>query len=93
MKNPVKMLHDWVKTLPPAVQTAYYSVETAVIAGLAMLVGTLYTYEAAHGSLGGFDWQTQIRILYASILTAVLKAAWDLLKGCLPTQDPKPEEP
>lgn len=82
--NPINKLHAWVKTLPPALQTAYYAIETAVIAGLAIFLGTLYAYYSAHSSFAGFDWSGQIHTLQASVVTAILKAAWDLLKSWVP---------
>jgi hypothetical protein len=82
--NPVKKLQEWVKSLPPSLQTAYYAVETATITGTTIFAGSLYTYYTAHNSFAGFDWHGQLTTLKVSVVTAALKAGWDLLKQWTP---------
>lgn len=78
-------LHVWVKSLPPALQSLYYSVEAAVIAALVLFLSALLAYmQSHHNSLIGFDWHAQLSIAKDSVIIGAVKALLDLLKGYAP---------
>lgn len=88
--NFIAKLQAWVKSLPPPLQTLYYSVETAVVIALGAFFVAL---EAAIASdkLSSFDWHGQLHLLWLALAGALVKAAIDLLKsagGEPPTQEP-----
>lgn len=77
-------LHAWVKTLPPALQSLYYSVEAAVISALVLFLTAFVGYLQSHGSYAGFDWHGQLLTLQLSVSIGVGKAVLDALKGYAP---------
>lgn len=88
--NFIAKLQDWVKTLPPPIQTVYYSVETAFVVALSVFFVALY------GSIQAdkpFDWHAQVHILWLALAGGIVKGVIDLLKaagGAGPTQEPAP---
>lgn len=79
----------WVKSLPPAVQTTIYAVETGVAAALSLFLISLYSAVTSAQGLAGFDWKGQLMTLAMGALAALLKALIDLLKATPPTQETK----
>jgi hypothetical protein len=74
-------IHVWVKTLPPALQSLYYSVEAAVIAAVVLFLTAVLSYAEAKGTFAGFDWRGQLLTLQLSVSIGALKALLDYLKG------------
>lgn len=73
-------LDAWVKALPAPVQTLFYAVETALIAGLIVFGSNLFA-AFQNDTLATFQWHLQLHTFYIMVGAGVLKALLDLLKS------------
>lgn len=79
----------WFKSLPPAVQSLLYAIETGAAAALALFLASFYSALSSPSGLAGFDWHGQLTSLEMGVVAAIVKALLDMLKGAPPTQLPK----
>ena len=77
---------DWLKTLPPNIQTLLYAIEAGVVTALIVFLSSLYAAFNTPQGLSGFNWHTQLNTLGLAVGAAVIKALIDLLKGAPPSQ-------
>lgn len=78
----------WFKTLPPALQSCLYAIESGLAAAVGVFLWAVYTATQTPAGLDGFNWAVQIRALEVGAIAAVTKALFDFLKGSPPSQVP-----